>query len=67
MMLKAHGDTMLATPDLYDLHGLICDEAWLAAGGELPTISCHHHRHSSLADDWDISYLKRVHFEEARR
>ena len=61
IMLKAHGDTAKADRRLYFAHhGLICDEAWLAAGATLPTNSCHHHRHSSLADDYLPALLRRV-------
>ncbi len=60
-LLQAHGDAFLANPDLYEITGMTCDEAWLAIPGKtIPSISCYWHRHSDLADKYDPSLLRRM-------
>jgi hypothetical protein len=45
-LLKAHVDAFAANPDFYD--GLTADEAWVRAGGTVPSSSCYWHRHGDL-------------------
>jgi hypothetical protein len=46
LLLKAHVEAFAANPELYD--GMTADEAWIRAGGTVPSSSCYWHRHGDL-------------------
>jgi hypothetical protein len=56
-LLVAHIEALLRNPESYFARGLTADEAWLLAGGEIPTVSNYWHRHGDLYKEFDPPLL----------
>lgn len=63
-LLKAHVLAFVDCPDVYVRQGMHADEAWLAAGGTVPSTSCYWHRHGDLDNHFGL--LERVRYPSGK-
>jgi len=56
-LLVAHYGAAVGDVDTYLRTGMTAEEAWLAAGGEVPSVSCYWHRHGDLHREFDPPLL----------